>query len=281
MALITKPPAWAYCTTNLTGTPISSGALGTTITAGANNADGSSVSILSALSYDAEYIVISTHGFTSSGANASCLLDILIDPSGGTSWTPIINDLLVGVSTAGTGTTPPGINYHFPLWVKSGSSIGARARIAHTSTVTGRIVLTIYGGNANPSSWWCGQSVESIGISAASSQGTNHTAGNSGAYSSWTDFGSPITSNAGAIQYAVQGTNTNTTANNAGYYFEFGAASTRIGPNIYRTTNTAESGWISNQGVNFCTIPAGTQLQVRGTCSGTAQTLDVAAYVVS
>jgi hypothetical protein len=282
MALITKPPAWAYCTTNLANTP--SPSFGTSVQASANNADGSSVAGISAITHDVEYLVICYQGYSSTGGNNSVLLDILIDPAGGTSWgsTPLISDLLVGCVNANTSQLIPGQNYyHFPIWIKSGSSIGMRARTAHTGSNGGTVALFAYGGNANPSSWWCGTTVTEIGINAASSQGTDHLAGDSSVFSSWTNFGSTLPYQTGALQFAVHGTNVTTTANNLNYHFEFGVGSTRIGHPILRFTNTNEGGWVINPAPIFCNLPAGTQLQVRGKCNSTAQTLDVAAYAVS
>src|SRR5690242_7803782 len=98
MGLIVKPPSWGHCTTNLTGTPSGSGAVGTSVIAGANNADTTQASLLANITHDVEYLVIGIRNYLISGGNGSCLLDILIDPAGGSSWAaaPLINDLLVG-----------------------------------------------------------------------------------------------------------------------------------------------------------------------------------------
>lgn len=281
MSLIIKPPSWGHCTTNLTGTP--SGNLGTNLTAAANNVDGTAVSFIANLTHDVEYLVIGASAVSTAGANSSALLDILVDPAGGSTWAtaPLINDLLIGQTVTGSTTVPWPIWYHFPIWLKSGHSIGGQLRTAHTANITtGRVVIYAYGGNANPGSWWCGQTVESVGINAATSQGTDHTAGNSGAYSAWTNLGSTLSKPCGALQFAVQGSNDDATQALNSYYFEFGVGSTRIGPNIYRGTSTSESGWPSPTGPIFCALPAATQLQVRGSCGGTAEVLDVAAYAV-
>lgn len=281
MSLIVKPPSWGHCSHNITGSPTANA--GTTITAGANNADGSSAALLTNVSHDVEFLVIGFHSYNVSTGNGSTLVDILIDPAGGTTWStdPVINDLLAG-QTLGTGNALPITQwYFFPLWIKSGCSIGARARTAHTATIAGKVIAFAYGGNANPASWWCGQSVESIGINAAASQGTNHTPGNTGAFSAWANLGSTLSKPCGALQFGVQGTNTDTTQANNAYHFEFGVASTRLAvPPILRCTNTSEAGWAAPTGPIFCALPDATQLQVRGTCGGTAEALDVAAYAV-
>jgi hypothetical protein len=282
MGLIVRPPSWGHCTTNLTGTP-STTVFGTAITAGANNADAASVSFIANITHDVEYLVIASNAIQTAGANTSALLDILIDPAGGSTWDaePLINDLMMGQGLPASVTVPLTYYYYFPIWLKSGHSIGGRMRTAHTADVTtGEVVVFAYGGNAHPSSWWCGQTVESIGINAAASQGQDHTAGNSGAYSTWANLGSALSKPCGALQFAVQGTNDDTNQANASYFFEFGVGSTRIGPNILRTASTSEAGWTIPTGPIFCALPASTQLQVRGTCSGTAEVLDVAAYAV-
>ena len=280
MSLLIKPPSWGHCTSNYVGTAPST--LGTNLTAAANDADGTAVSALTAVGHDVEFLAIMAHGFNTTGANSSTLLDVLVDPAGGSSWTPIVNDLLVGQSLSASQTVPIAVYYYFPIWLKSGNSIGFRARTAHTADVTtGRVVVHAFGGNANPGSWWCGQTVETIGVDDTISQGTNHTAGVSSAFSTWTNFGTAISKPCGAIQFGVHGTNTDTTQAGNNYCWEFGVASTRIGPPIYRSTNTTESGFSLPTGPIFVSLPASTQLMVRAAAFGaSAEPIDVAAYAV-
>jgi hypothetical protein len=277
-------PGWAHCTSNISGTP--STTPGTAVTASATaNTDGTSVSLLTALSHDVEYLIIGVYGFGASTNNTSALLDILVDPAGGTSWlsTPIINDLLVGytgaIGVSGVTIAPVTRWYHFPLWVKSGASIGARVRCA-TGSQAGRVIVHAFGGNASPSSWWCGQFVTEIAINAGTSKGTDHTAGSTGTFSAWTNLGSTLPAPAGAVQFCHQG-GAQGTMTALQYHFEFGVGSTRIGPPIHVAASTSET--MGTSGPNcpiFCNLPSGAQLQVRGTCSATAQALDVAAWAV-
>lgn len=274
-------PVWARSSTNLTSTP-NAAINGSTVTPGTSNANGSSFTLISAVAHDVEYLVIGAAGYLTTGSDNSSQIDILIDPAGGTSWssTPLIADLLVGGAPTGTQSVPVGTYYFFPIWIKSGTSIGARARTSHTAApATPRVIAAAFGENRNPGSWWCGQQVVAIGTTAASSAGTSHTAGNSGAYSSWASLGSTTPSWAGAIQYGAQVTAT--AHNNLGYYFEFGVGGTRIGAPICVISSTGEACTRNlMQGPIFCDIPSGAQLQVRGTCSGTAQAMEVAAYLV-
>lgn len=280
MSLICVPPQWAYCSDNLPSTP-STTATGTNVTCGANNADGTAVTILSALAHDCEYLEI---GFgsssSSSGVNNSCLVDLLIDPAGGTSWTSIIDDMLAGfVGQTGSSNTANQRFYKWPIWIPAGASVGIRGRTAHSSTFTLRCNAWAYGGNRNPASWWCGQHVTTYGATPASSTGTAHTAGNSGAFSSWATIAAS-TADHQAFNFAVQGIG-GTTQSGLAYHFQFGVGSTQLGGTYYKQTSTAEASWDINPGVVYAAVPSGTNLQIRGTCSGSAEALDVAIYGIS
>lgn len=271
--IVSSSPSWTYCTTNHAATP-NTNTFGTTVTSGTSHSDGSDYTLVSSLSHDVEFIHVIANGFGQIVNNHSVLLDIMTDPAGGTSFISLIDDLLVGWSSGGFS-----INYSFPVWIPSGSSIGARARSASGNTSDGSVLVIAMGGNANPSSWWCGQGVESVGVVAASSRGTLHTAGNSGSYSSWADLGSVLTNDCRAIQFAAHG-EYDTSGGDLSYYFDFGIAGEAFGPKIIRSTTSANQGLMMPTGPIFRSIPSGTQLQIRGTCSGTAASNNLAAYCV-
>lgn len=288
MTLIVPAPDWRFAVDNMQSTP-NNLSFGTAMTAGANNADGTAVSLLSALAHDVEMVGISVSAFSGVDTVSSVLMDLLIDPAGGTSWAELIPDLMIGYSvqvnllstTLGNGMP---LWYWFPIWIKAGSSVGAMARAAHSSTVTGRVVIFAFGGNRNPGSLWCGQKVTSVGINPSSSQGTSHTAGASGSYSSWANLGSTLATDGYAYQWAVQGEidSTSTSTASSPYHFQFGYSSTKIGPTIVKGISNNECGMVFPATTMWHRFPAGTQLQVRGTAMGsTPQPLDAAAYIVS
>jgi hypothetical protein len=296
MGLITQGPAFARWSENL-GTVSADGIanVGVAVTPGTSNADGSAVTLLSALAHDCEYLVLAVYGFGESAVCSSSLLDLLIDPAGGTSWSTHISDLICGYTSfldldAGAALGTP-LMYHFPIWLKAGTSIGALARTFKQSafTNTPRVVAFAAGGNKNPASWWCGQKVETVGtFDAANSRGQDHTAGASGAFSSWTSLGSPIGARSGAMQFGCGGEATTASPNpDSGsttgrvYRFEFGAGSNQIGPCMYRGMGGLEVGTHFFPGPVFCDIPSGTQMQVRAACGGTGpEILDVGLYLV-
>lgn len=280
MSLIAAPPQWAYCTDNLPSTP-SPTATGTAVTCGANNSDGSTVSVMT-LTHDAEYLVIGFAAQSSqSGVNSSSLVDVLVDTAGGTSWEyTLIEDLLAGfVAQTGSGAPLNQRQFQFPIWIPAGASIGIRGRTAHSGSFILRCNMWAYGGNRNPASWWCGQRVVTYGSTPASSIGTAHTAGNSGAYSSWATIAAS-TEDHQAFCWAVQGIGS-TTQSTLAYHFQFGVGGSQLGGTYYKQTLSTEGSWDVNPGVVFAPVPSGTNLQVRGTCSASAEALDVAIYGIS
>lgn len=285
--IVPRGPDWNYYADN-TGAVLSFGSrVGTVVTAGANDTPGSVVTLLSALSQDVEYIVIEYQRYASSGADSSTLLDIMIDPAGGTSWLndPLIPGLLVGFSpdTSNSHGAMPG--YQFPVWIPAGASIGARAQTAHSSDITvGRISIMVAGGNSNPASWWCGQKVTNVGVDLTNSRGTLITPGASSSFGSWTNLGSTLSVDCGAIQFARQGVGGNAVAGSFDFYkAEFGIGERLIAPPFhFMLSSLSEQRFDYNEsGIVFKSIPSGAQLQCRiAGSSATPDNIDVAAYVV-
>lgn len=272
--MLTLPP-WYFAseTDNYTGTPDTNA--GTAITAGTSNNDGSSVAVLTAIAHEVQYLEIGLSGFFVAAAAHYCLVDILIDPAGGSSWasTPLIDNLVCGYTVAGGLTAAAGLWYHFPLYVPSGASLGARARTSHTATgANERVHMRAYGNPSRPDVWWCGSKVETLGVTEASSIGTSHTPGNSGTYSSWANIGATISGRYGAVQFGTNGTDA--TAANISYYWQLGYGGNRLpgSPTHWHGLGTSEMGghnWM--RGPIWCDIPAGTQMQIRATSNGTSE----------
>jgi hypothetical protein len=275
-------PDWAYCTHNFPAT-VDLSSIGAAVTAGASNADGTAVSLFSsALTHDVEYLRIAISGPGTSAVDSECLVTILIDPAGGTSWSPLISYLAAGflISFNSSNQRPWGAEYDFPLWVPAGASLGVRARTANGSTLSLRVQATAYGGNANPASWWCGQRVSTIGAVAASSRGTLITPGASASFGSWTDMGSPLDGDCGSVQFGCTGT-VGVVASSYNHLIELGVGGVRIGAPIWRFVHSSDIGFQLSNGPCFRRLPSGTQLQTRAACDA-ASPLDIGmiAYAV-
>ena len=285
MGLI-KPngPDWAYCSHNLASTPSETTPGLANVTAGLSNADGSAVTIMSALAHDVEYLRLLIACSLTSGAVNDILMDLLIDPAGGTSWSVLIPSIMCCKGDLAVGGGSPGSfsGYDFPVWIPAGASLGAQARCAETTLTAPVIkpVLFAYGGNANPASWWCGQRVTAIGINASASTGQAHTPGSSGSFSTWTNLGSTLDTACGALQWGVNGEGDGTFSTGRNQW-EFGVASNRIGAPVLQFTTTSEAATWTPTGPIFKRLVAGTQLQVRATSAASpAQPIGVAAYAV-
>jgi hypothetical protein len=288
MALILPGgPSWAHYSDNYTigGEYVNAGV---NLTAAANNTKGSTVTAISALAHDVEYLRIGFHGYSASSVNSSMLADIMIDYAGGTSWEtdPVIPNLAAGF-TARCVTeyvqSPPGVTcwYDFPIWIPAGASLGARAQTAHSSDVTtGYIVLQAYGGNRNPASWWCGQRITAIGVDTVNSIGVLVPTDTAPSWGAWTNVGSALSADAHAVQFMMQGEG-DTSAQNTTLYAHIGVGGEQIGPNLVRSSSSYESGSLIATGPIFHDFPAGTQFQTQCTRSaGSTYDIDVAIYAV-
>ena len=280
--MLIKPPFYfAHCTDSLQGVEPAT-TTGVNFTAGANNADGAAVEVLSALSHDVHFLVIAISGVFVTTADGKCLLDVLVDPAGGSAWASTIDDLVCGYNPAASTNTPQSVIYYFPIWIPSGSSIGVRARTAHTADITvGRTVMWAYGEPSRPDMWWCGSRVETLGVTAASSAGTTVTPGADGVFGDWTDIGSVTTGRYGAIQFGVNGSDA--TSANAAYHWQVGYGSNRLpgSPTLWSGMVTTENGARNGHQPIWCDIAEGTQMQIRGTSSlASPENLDLAIYGV-
>lgn len=277
--IIPNGPSWAYSAhTEYNGSGGGNGYVTLTSDSTANT-DGSVVTLLAALSFDVEFLILSFRNSASSAVDTAGLADIMIDPAGGTSWQSFIDDLLCGnVRSSSFGEGGPRV-FYFPVWIPAGASVGARWRWTGSGLRNIRATAIAVGGNRNPASWWCGQKVTSIGVNPSTSKGTTHTPG-AGSFSSWADCGSVLPLSAKAFQFAVGGSDSS--SNFSAYYYEFGINDNRIGAPMTITTTTVEECAQLIPFPTFFEAPAGAQLRVRASCfSGTSEDQDVAAYAVS
>jgi hypothetical protein len=284
LSLIVPPFRFANCTDTLTGAgSVPASTHGVAFSAGANNADQSVVSLLqAALTHDVHYLVIGIGGISLTNANSNALADIVSDPAGGTTWGSFIDDLACGYTGAVGTSTTLGVWYHFPVFIKAGTSLGIRCRTAHTVDITtGMSSIYCYGNPTRPDMWWCGSKVETLGATPASSNGTAIPAGASSAFGAWTTVGTS-TGRYGAIQLGINGTDAS--ALGVGYWAQLGAGSAQLAgtPNYYFQVSTNEV--MGREGMQmpvFCDVPEGTTIQARAAGSaGTVENVQMSAYGV-
>lgn len=250
---------------------------GTAVTSGTSGSEGTWTQIASAANIANEiwYFAINVNSGAVSGSGRSTILDIGVDPAGGTSYSAIISDLpCCNLTTFGNCS---GDWFHFPFFIPAGSTVAARTQCAHASGQVQRVAAWFYGKPSHPELAWRGFVSETIGT-IASSAGTSFTPGNSSAEGSWTLLGT-TTRQLSWWQMAIQCTND--TMNGLQYHFDlsYGDGTTQLMmiENLGMSTNTSEiraSSGPTHQLLSTCytEVPAGASIYIRGTCSGTADT---------
>jgi hypothetical protein len=134
---------------------------------------------------------INIHAAQVSAQARDIIVDIGIDPAGGTSYTVHIPDLIgscAAFHSSGVNAAGGGHSYYFPLMIPAGSSIAARASVNNATVGTVRVWMKVYGKPTYPELTKRGSVCASFGIVAASSRGTVVTPGTT-AEGAWVSLG--------------------------------------------------------------------------------------------
>lgn len=174
---------------NINNPATSASPIGTSITPGINDALGSYTEIISdtLLTSDAFGIWLCFSTNASSAQARPSLVNIGADPAGGTSYSDIITDL--NAACAAVAAPMVGLFYYFPLFIKAGTALAARARVGNATANTLRVACRLYCKPTRPEVLRCGRYVDSIGADTANSRGTLITPGVSSAEGSYTSLG--------------------------------------------------------------------------------------------
>lgn len=258
---------------NLPATPNLS--FGITVTGSASaNTKGSWAQLIASTTYDTYLIQLVVSETSASATQTDTLIDIGIGGAG--SEQIILPNLLVGWKPdAGIGA----MNLLFPMYIPKGIRIAARAQSVQTSKQV-QVQIYCYGGKRftdSPVYTRC----DAYGITdSGASNGTSHTPGNSGAESTWASLGTTLSRNYRGFMFLAHGTLTVTAMTLIHYHWEIGYNSgAPVLGEFWYTGNTAERtiGPFPNFPI-AASLASGTQMQVRGEASGTAQAYDVGLY---
>lgn len=265
--------------TNSWGTTRPGTTWGTSITPG-SGAKGSYAAVVgTALSFDAYGVLLVVYGSGGSAASRNYLMDVGYDPAGGTSYTVLLPDLLVGGSIAmNTAGTTGGIWYYFPIFVPSGSKVGARAQGADTTAF--RVGIQLMQQPVNPAQIRKGSFVEAYGISG--NTGTSVTLGTT-SEGAWTQIGTTGSLPIWWWQMGYQIATADTSWANAQISVDVavGDATNKniiIADTIINSNSTESIGNPPiSAGVEFYVKP-GTAVYARGQHSGTVDNCAIAVY---
>lgn len=161
--------------------------IGTSVVPGASNAEGAWTQIASSanIAQDCYWVYLQVHSGATSAAAKNQLLDIGIDPAGGTSYTAFLGNLQIGASPS---LTVAGNREHlFPIFIKAGSSVAVRIQGSNATAGTVRVAARFYGQPTNPLATPVGAFAQTFGT-ITNSNGQSFTPGNA-ADGSWVDLG--------------------------------------------------------------------------------------------
>lgn len=244
---------------------------GTAVTPGISNAEGSWVQIASSANIDQDvygfFLWIFNNAVATPTTGKNFLLDVGVDPAGGTSYTAVISNIVCG--SAGPITAAGGHRFLFPLRIKAGSSVAVRIQGSHGTATDSRVAARFYGYPSRPEMFPVGGISETIG-SITNSNGVSFTPGNA-ADGSWTLLGA-TTNPLWWWQIAYQIDNGTITAEYTYIEIAFGDASNKhiILRNMHQGTTSEQIGSLLDGNLNifeaFCPVPAGTNIYIRGRC---------------
>jgi hypothetical protein len=247
---------------------------GTSITAGAANAEGSwgSVATGTNLSRDIEGLYIQIHSCSAATNVRPLSVDVGVDPAGGTTYTEKISNLNGGFSgvPGGTGIAA----YYFPLSIKRGSQVAVRGSTNFTG-ITARVACKFYGAQPElmrPKGMYC----ETLGAGATGVYGTVFTPGNA-ADGSWVSLGT-TTRDHWWWQLGYNVYNTVITAEHTYIDLAYGDANNkRIIKRLvhFATTSEVVGAVMANHLLweeCYFPVPRGTEIFVRGRCANAPDT---------
>lgn len=247
---------------------------GALVTAGGSaNTEGTAVVLATGANLSQNIYWLDLHIHTSSGTgDRSMLVDIGVDPAGGTSYTYVIQNIAVGGISGVTGLQ--GYRYVFPIYIPSGSQVAARVQ-CNQASITVRVAAKFYGQPDRPEMAPVGSFSETIGT-VTNSVGQSFTPGNA-ADGAWTSLGT--TTNAMWWWQLCYGINNATVTAEFTYIdLAYGDGSNKhIIQRFMHAGLTTEN--MGHSGGNilvapacFCPVPAGATIYVRGRASNAPDT---------
>jgi hypothetical protein len=247
---------------------------GTSVVPGASNAEGSWTQVLAALAQECHALYLRVSGGATAANAKNHLLDIGIDPAGGSSYTAILNNLVCGGSGP-INNTGSGHRFFFPLRLPSGATVAARIQGSNATAGTVLVGVRAYGQPDMPWLFPVGQYSETIGTITASN-GVSFTPGNA-ADGTWASLGA-TTRELWWWQIGYQIDNGTVTVEQTYVEIGYGDASNKhvIASRLHRGTTGEELGTPLEEDLlwpaAYCRVPAGSNMYLRGRCNGAPDT---------
>lgn len=249
---------------------------GTSVTPGASNSEGSWTQIASSgnIAQDVKAFMIRVSDGATTSAAKNQLMDIGVDPAGGTSYSAIISNVVCGDSAPFTAASG-GHNFQFPMAIKSGSSVAVRIQGSNGTAGTVRVGAKFYGYPSAPETFPVGSFSETIGT-ITNSSGVSVTPGNA-ADGSWTSLGT-TTNPLWWWQIGYQIDNGTITAEYTYIDLAYGDGSNKhiIRRDMHGGTTAEQIGVAFKSNLNFfecyAPVPAGSTIYARMRCNNSPDT---------
>lgn len=247
---------------------------GTSVTPGASNAEGTFTQIFTQQTAETFGIYLRISDGATSTAAKPHLLDLGIDPAGGTSYTAVISNIVCGASAAMTASGG-GHRFFFPMRFPVNSSFAVRIQGANATAGTVRVGARLYQGQSRPWFLPSGTVAETLGT-ITNSNGVSFTPGN-GADGTWVSLGT-TSQDLWWWQVCAQVDNGTITAETCA--IDLGAGTTGNQRVLQRRYNVGTTGetcgdfWSTNLiwHDSYHPIPAGTEMWIRGRCENAPDT---------
>lgn len=266
--LLTQTNDWGWTYTNY-GDP--SGAPGTAVVASTSSADPTYYQVASSsdVANDVHFATFQVFRTQNTNGDNSSLMTIGIDPTGGTSYSDVIENIIVGGAHSLPGYAS-GLIFSFPLFIKAGSSVAVKLRRIGTSP-SPSVALKMYGLPSRPELVKSSAQIVTVGsVTTASSIGEIFTPAN-GSFSSWEALGSTTPFSTFFWQFGVQLADTEIAAHYGLFQLGYGdgtSGGTRIICERRYFWETAERcvlvDPVSSTLDGGACVPSGAQLYIRG-----------------
>lgn len=257
--------SWGFVYTNQDN---GSSTLGTSVTPGASDVEGSWTQIASGanISSPVYFCDLLVSAGASGGQSKQHLLDFGWDPAGGTSYTAFCQDFACGGSIAtATFNCHSGAPFRFPCAIPAGSTVAVRVQGSNGTAGSVRVLAKFCGKPSRPELWRPAAYSETLGYTSGT-LGTSFTPGTT-AWGSWTSLGSTTKKHFWA-QLGVQ--IDNNTMSNHGMHYQLGigdGTNMHIISDVWAQAGSSEQHAQSVQDPCQWEIPSGATLYVRGNCS--------------
>lgn len=249
--------------------------IGTSVVPGASDAEGNWTQIASAanIAQDCYWLYFQVHSGATAAAAKNHLLDIGVDPAGGTSYTAFVSNLQVG--SAPSLTAAGNREFCFPMYIKGGTSVAVRIQGTQATAGTARVAARFYGRPTNMDVVPIGMYSQTMGTPSGS-LGQAFTPGNA-SDGSWADLGA-TTRDMFWWQLGYGINNGTVTAEYTYIELAYGDATTKdtIFKIMHGGTTGETCGLAAQTSLIPCAayqhVPAGMHIYIRGRCNNAPDT---------